>query len=329
MEKERNSKLIVIIALVVAVVGLSFGFAAFTKDLNINFSESSAKLTGDLDVRIHAYDISTGTFDFNSKVISRHYLSGEDEGATVGNLVISDDYLSISGGSLNLNNVNQGVMFSVGIYNHSEYPAYLNSVDFLDYLNTDSFKVCTAVGGTDQDLVDQACEGISVNFLINNLEFNDSNFNDVDLSNIVIPSGEGLNFFISIAYELDAVIPNGDFKFNFGGIKFNFSSVASYPSVNDGIKEKTVSLEYGGIVKIKNYDSTTGVLELSISDYSQTDISSSVTFNGEQIPFINLDLYSCSFIADEIGEYKIDVSPIMADGKHLTFHDTVYVSYVE
>ena len=227
MEKERNSKLIAIIALVVAVCGLSFGFAAFTKDLNIQFSESGARLTGDLDVRFHVYDNNNATFDFNTKVISQHYLSGEDKGATVGNLVISDDYSSISGGGLNLNDSNQGVMFSVGVYNHSEYPAYLNSVDFLNYDNTDSFKVCTVVDGTDQDLVDQACEGIVVQFLINNLEFNDLNFNDVDFSNIAIPAEEGLVFYLTIAYKKDAVVPNGDFKFNFGDIRFNFSSVAA------------------------------------------------------------------------------------------------------
>ena len=54
MEKDRGSRVIAIIALCVAVVGLSVGFAAFTKDLNITFSDSNVEVSGELDIKFLA-----------------------------------------------------------------------------------------------------------------------------------------------------------------------------------------------------------------------------------------------------------------------------------
>ena len=227
MEKERNSKLIAIIALVVAVCGLSFGFAAFTKDLNIQFSESNVNVSGELDMKIYAYDNEIGDYDKTLKTVFPSNIS--DDSIVVEPLVISDDNVSINVGSITFNNVGQSVKYSLGIANESEYPAYIKSFDFLNYDNSDSFKVCTAVNGTDQSLVDQACEGIkvSINYgggLINEDDVNFDGLNWKFSMSQKVNSVASLK--VSITYEEDAVVPNGDFKVNFGSIKFSFSSVS-------------------------------------------------------------------------------------------------------
>ena len=118
MEKERSSKLIAIIALVVAVAGLSFGFAAFTKDLNINFSESNVNVSGDLDVRIHSYD-SNSMIDVNKMTIEPFMMS--ETGIEAESFIISDDYSIINGGSVIFSNFDKVALYVFALKNYSEY----------------------------------------------------------------------------------------------------------------------------------------------------------------------------------------------------------------
>ena len=217
MEKDRSSKLLAIIALVVAVCGLSFGFAAFTKDLNITFSESNVKVNGDLDVVFYAGE---------DGLIEPYHVS---VGAEATPFTISDDYTTISGGSVTFTGVSQSVIYQIVGINNSEYDAYLKDVEFLDYGETGEFKVCTALPGTSQDLVDEACEGIYI--LLSSGEgegsilFDSTTVDEIDFSSIFIPSGIEFVCNLTIYYNVNSVVPNGDFKINFGGIKFDFSSL--------------------------------------------------------------------------------------------------------
>ena len=56
---ERGTRIIAIMALCIGIIGLSIGFAAFTRDLNIQFSESNVKISGDLDVKFLASNDSS------------------------------------------------------------------------------------------------------------------------------------------------------------------------------------------------------------------------------------------------------------------------------
>ena len=227
MEKERSSKLLAIIALVVAVCGLSFGFAAFTKDLNITFSESNVKVNGDLDVKLYGHDKENGGVDYNSRTVVPYLIS---DGVEVTPLTISEDRTSISVGSVNFNSSGLLVEYLIVLFNHSEYDAYFKKIEFLNYGETGEFKVCTALPGTSQDLVDQACDNIHVYLSLanGNVTIDSSNVDkyDFDVIKEYIDNGEFLPILLSIVYDEDAVVPNGDFKINFGGIKFKFSSLS-------------------------------------------------------------------------------------------------------
>ena len=228
MEKERGSRIIAIIALVVAVAGLTLGFAAFTKDLNITFSESNVNLSGDLDVQILASD---NVDDPSTTVDGIGYsmsIGGLDETIIVNSATISSDRTIISGLGGTFSNKYQSIMYMFQVYNNSEYDAYLKSVDFLDYIGADTNKVCTALEGTTQSLVDAACEDVHVLVAIGDVEVMDTS--ESGFSSVKVAKGETEDLMLFIVYgseEMDdsTVLPNGNFKINFGGIKLNFSSL--------------------------------------------------------------------------------------------------------
>ena len=226
MEKERNTRVMAIIALCLAVVGLSIGFAAFTRNLNITFSESNVNISGDLDVRF----LASADPEDTSTIINAETSSG----TTASPATILGDGKTIGGVWFTFNNNAQSVKYDFYIYNNSEYDAYLKSVEFLNYAGADQNKVCTALEGTNQDMVDEACDSIVA---IIGADFNGDNElfeNEIiydsmsNISSIKIPKGGITLATLAILYVGDstsAILPNGDFKINFGDIKLNFSSL--------------------------------------------------------------------------------------------------------
>ena len=148
---------------------------------------------------------------------------------------ISSDRTTISGLEANFSNKDQRFGYRFFIYNASEYDAYLKSVDFLNYLGVDTNKVCTAMEGTNQAMVDAACEDIHFGLNIEGelvIDKSRNNFTTVKISkgdyiwvDIGIGyAGEELNEFYGLEGG-NSLLPNGDFKVNFGDIKMNFSSL--------------------------------------------------------------------------------------------------------
>ena len=226
MEKDRDSKLIAIIALIVSIASLSIGFAALAKDVDIVFSNTNTSISGDLDMKIYGYDTESDGYNFDSKVVKPALTSISNIEASP--LIISEDNSTISGGSVTLNNPGQSVKYRFGIHNNSEYVAYIKSIDFLGYGGTNEFKVCTALSGTEQTLVDEACDDININFSMADgfVKFDDVTVKDWTWNNVGLSRKTITNVEMSITYNADAVVPNGDFKINFGDIKFSFSSIS-------------------------------------------------------------------------------------------------------
>lgn len=218
MEKERSTKIIAIVALVVSVVGLSVGFAAFSKDLNITFSESSVTPGGSLDLKfVVSEDDKTGT---NKTVTAKL------NGATAANdATIAGDASSISGLTATFTDKGQSVDYDFYIYNASEYDAYLRKVTFENYTGQNKNKVCTAIGATNVELVANACDDITLSISVGG-ENVTSTLED-GFSTPEIEHGKTIPVKITISYAGDSLLPNGDFKINFGAIKLSYSSLAS------------------------------------------------------------------------------------------------------
>jgi hypothetical protein len=118
MERERSGKVIAIATLLVGILGLSLGFAAFSTRLNI---------TSDADVQVDASVWEVGFSTVNS-AITAGTVNGQTNSANNGTLALTQFVIS-QGTHANLNTTNGSkVEYDFYIVNDGDLDAYLNSV---------------------------------------------------------------------------------------------------------------------------------------------------------------------------------------------------------
>ena len=215
MEKNRSAQVIAIVALVVGVVGLSIGFAAFSSVLNI---QTSANVKP---------DSSTMNVDFSSaedKVSIAEIIPT----ATPSSLVTTNAVIDNSGDptisnlSAKFTEPGQTVVYKFYAYNAGELNAYLKSIVFGNVAGQNTTKVCTAVEGTTDALVQKACEKISVKVKVGNeLE---TSTGKASITGHTLNKGTGEMVTVTLEYEAGAERADGDFNISFGDITLNYSS---------------------------------------------------------------------------------------------------------
>ena len=141
MEKHRQIKMLSIIALVIAIVGMSLGFAAFSTTLSISSGASVTPSSEDFKV----------VFSSSSTGVETDMIYPSDDEvlatpAKVNGTSLSDIHVTLT-------EPGQVVFYQFYIYNAGEYDAYIDSVNFGE-------KVCTAGDGTSDALVQAACDDI-------------------------------------------------------------------------------------------------------------------------------------------------------------------------
>lgn len=150
MEKNKDGKVIAIVALIVAVVALSVGFAAFEDSLTISGTASALRSND-------AFDGTVGSDLRYSANTAKCYLTEDNEktaltGANVGTL----DGDSWSGISVPLGNTATSVTCEATIENNSGYTAYLKSIGVNSGLS------CLSSGTNKTSNEDNACGATTV-----------------------------------------------------------------------------------------------------------------------------------------------------------------------
>lgn len=215
MEKHRTGQFIAIIALVVGIVGLSVGFAAFSNVLKI---QSSA---------IVKPDSSTLNVDFSSS--QTEVLTNEiTPVATPSELTFTKATIdntsdpTISNLSATFTEPGQKVVYDFYAFNAGELKAYLKSIVYANVNGKTSNKVCTALEGTTDVLVQSACEGISVKVKVGSEAETSSGI--ASITNHMLAKGIGEKVTVTLEYAANAERADGDFTVNFGDITLNYSS---------------------------------------------------------------------------------------------------------
>ena len=161
MEKNRNAQVIAIVALVVAVLGLSVGFASFSNVLNIqssaNVKPDSSTLNVDFSSSIDSVTVAeiTPTATPNSIVTTNATIDNSAD-PTISNL------------SATFTEPGQSAVYKFYAYNAGELNAYLKSIVYANVAGSNATKVCTAKEGTTDALVQKACENILVKVKVGN-----------------------------------------------------------------------------------------------------------------------------------------------------------------
>lgn len=214
MERDRGTKIIAIVALCVAIVGLSVGFAAFSSNLTIN---SSAKVTPSAT----SFDVNfstSNTSELDGTVNGDGTNSATGEDATIDN----SDAPTITGLKANFTEPGQTVTYSFYAHNAGKYVAYLNNVTYSNVSGKTATKVCTAGSGTDATMVEAACNGISVSVKVGSDTYTGS-MDSITNHSLAIDAYEEV--VVTIEYASDATRADGDFDVAFGDIVLTYDSV--------------------------------------------------------------------------------------------------------
>ena len=214
MEKDRSAKIIAIVALCVAVVGLSIGFATFSNNLTIKSNAKVKPNASDFDVNFSTSN--TSELDGTVSGIGTNSATAED--ATIDN----SDSPTITGLKANFTEPGQKVTYSFYAHNAGKYVAYLNNVTYANVSGKTATKVCTAGVGTDATMVDAACNGISISVKVGS----DTYTGSMDsITNHLLNLDGYEEVVVTIENASNASRADGDFEVAFGDIILTYSSV--------------------------------------------------------------------------------------------------------
>ncbi len=161
MEKERNTKLISIFSMVLAVLCLSIGFAAFSRTLNIESSATVEVSDENFDI-----DLSKDPDDVVTEDIGEATPSPSPDGPTYNKEEVTvnndeDGNAVIKGLNATFTKPGQSVTYS-NIYavNTGAFDAYLTGLEIANAAGGENAVLCTAREGT--NYVTDACKGIKI-----------------------------------------------------------------------------------------------------------------------------------------------------------------------
>ncbi len=213
MEKDRQTKIIAIVALFIGVATLTIGFAAFSAKLIIK-----PKATVTPDASTFKVVLST---EQNKETVGNVTPTGNGAEAIIDN---TGENPTISNLKANLTKPGQRVEYEFYAVNTGDLEAYLNRVEFTNVASTTENKVCTAGEGTTQSLVDNVCDSIRVTVKVHeeDVACATSTYNAHSLSKNV---GEKVK--VTIEYAKSGAIADGPFEVEFGDVVLNYSTTDS------------------------------------------------------------------------------------------------------
>ena len=219
MKRYRKTQIIVLIALVVSIAGVSLGFAAFSNILTITSSATVTPDSSTFKVEMHnSTTLKTGTGVSIEPVIGTPY-----NGASLG----PTQYISNDGLIAPVRGVftapGQYIEYTFYIHNTGAYDAYLRGITYLNATNSSSTKACSASGTqATQSLVDAACDDFSITVNIGGEEFTEAN---TTTSGHKLAKGTYEKMVVTLTYKENGDVVDGDFSVNFGNVEIEYSSV--------------------------------------------------------------------------------------------------------
>lgn len=217
MEKDRSSKVIAIIALIVGVIGLSLGFALYADNLSI---APSADVEVNEDEAFKIVFSNDGEEVVAGKV--KATVVGQVAGANADEATIDNSGdPTISGLSAHFTAPGQSATYRFYVANDGALTGYLHSIVYGAAEGSD-FKVCTAGEGTTKAYVDAACDAITVTVDVHSIS---TTSGQSSIQNKSLSVGDFEEITVKIEYAANGAATDGDFSVKFGKISLDYSTV--------------------------------------------------------------------------------------------------------
>lgn len=228
--KDKKARTISVLAILVAVLGLSMGFAAFSNTLTI---KSSAEVIP--DESIFNVDFSKNSDSVVDDDIVPVLTPSGVTGFTATNAVIDNDNGDAVIKNLHAVFTEPGQKAEYNFYtkNAGDLKAYLKSVTFANISGDSVAKKCTAKSVTapntpaTQSLVDRACQGITLTVTVGSEAFTGSTLRNAFASETAhdLDKAGSEPVKVTIAYEAGSEQADGGFDVSFGDVTLLYSSV--------------------------------------------------------------------------------------------------------
>ena len=218
MEKERSFKIISVIALVIGVIGLTLGFAAFTSTLTIR-SGAEVKPAGTMfNVDFSSTSGSVEASGIEPTVSSPNVVATNATIDNTGNP-------TISGLDVTFTEPGQSATYEFYSYNGGEYPAYLDNIVYENVENSPNPKIYTPKPETNESLVSSVCSDIIVSVKVGDEPVTSGSVSKIANHSLEKGSSEKIAITISYVKKDAQVLADGDFTVSFGNIVLDYSSV--------------------------------------------------------------------------------------------------------
>ena len=257
---DRRKQYLIPILVLVVVLSLTIGFAAFSSNLVI---KPGAEVNPDAS---------------SFKVVFSKSATSEEAGTlspTTGNGLVatidntSNEKPTISNIKAKFVSPGETTTYEFYAYNKGEYKAYLTNIAFNNVTGKEITKICVAGNGTSQELVDQACEGIKIHIDVDGFLADTT----MDTSGHSIEKGLSHKIVITMEYDQNAARADGPFTVTFGDIELTYKSIEGTGSSTGGLSGGITIPEIviGETYTLKDNTSKTVVADSSTaSSYSIT-----------------------------------------------------------
>ncbi len=209
----RSFKVIAVIALIIGIVGVTLGYAAFSNTLTIS---SEAMVSPDPETFNVDFSSSSSSVETNPIVASLNPTGITNFTATNGTIDNSADPV-ISNLKATFTEPGQTATYRFYSYNLGNYIAYLKSIVF------EGTKTCTANVGTTQSQVDSACNGITLNVKVGTEEVTNTSLANITNHSLGINASEEI--VVTISYTTGSALADGDFSVTLPNIVLTYRSV--------------------------------------------------------------------------------------------------------
>lgn len=212
MNYNKSYRIIALAALVLGVLGVSLGYAAFSNTLTIS---SSSNVNPDESSFNVDFSSSAASVDTTALVPTLNK-SVEGFTATNGQIDNTSDP-TITNLKATFTEPGQSATYTFYAYNAGKYIAYLNSIVF------SGAKTCTAKPGTTQNLVDTACNGIKLSAKVGSESETETSVASLTGHSLAMDASEKV--IVTISYENGSGRADGDFDVTLPNIVLTYDSV--------------------------------------------------------------------------------------------------------
>lgn len=212
MEYNKTYKIIAIVALLLGIVGVTLGYAAFSSTLKIESSAEVVPNGTNFNVDFSSSSSSVVANDITPQLSANvtGFTATDAEIDNTSDPVISNLHATFT-------EPGQSATYTFYAYNAGQYLAYLNSIVFTGN------KTCTARTNTNQGLVDTACTGISLSVQVSGMDATTSSV--ASISNHSLAIGAADTITVVIEYAAGSGRADGDFDVTFPDVTLTYNPI--------------------------------------------------------------------------------------------------------